>query len=327
MDMKLCFGTFIKVLDLCKYNITQEDLVAEIVRIVDNPNSRYITEKDAISKLKNCKINYIFYSGNYDNIPSTEMIIQSIRKNVSPYIDEDKKATVMLMLLYIIQDESKKNTGKEEYFKQYFSSNRKQLLTQKDFLFPEFLGKVLLYTLYSGIDNRIGGECVKVLTEDFLNKKISPYKEDYHWNSSTETLTLSFREMFAIFDKALDDYSVREFIEKTDPINRIYDESVEDCEKFLNYIRDNIWVPFGKNSIGQMLQMVQSFAQILDDYITYLGTHMIPLVDNPSIFVPIHRDENPKWATDFANTVYDYRKQLITVYDKISRFMQFEIEN
>ncbi len=89
--MKLCFGTFMKILDLCKYNITQENLITEIIRIIDDPKSRYITGKEAISKLKNCKIDYVFYSGNCDNIPSQNVIIQKIRENVSPYIDEEKK--------------------------------------------------------------------------------------------------------------------------------------------------------------------------------------------------------------------------------------------
>lgn len=91
MDIRLCFGTFIKILDLCKYNITQEKLIAKIIQIIDNPNSRYIKEKEAISKLKNCKIDYVFYSGNCNDIPSLNDIIQSIKKNVAPFIDEDKK--------------------------------------------------------------------------------------------------------------------------------------------------------------------------------------------------------------------------------------------
>ena len=94
MDMKLCFGTFIKILDLCKCNITQEELIAEIVKIVDDPNSRYITGKEALSKLKNCKIDYVFYSGNCNSIPPVNVIIQGIREKVAHYIGEDKKATV-----------------------------------------------------------------------------------------------------------------------------------------------------------------------------------------------------------------------------------------
>jgi hypothetical protein len=120
---------------------------------------------------------------------------------------------------------------------------------------------------------------------------------------------------------------VRKFIEKNDPTNQINEECLENCENFLVYIRDNIWVPFGQNSIGKMLQMIQNFSQTLDDYTTYLGKNMIPSSSNPSVFIPRHRDENPRWAINFEKTVYDYRQQLATIHDKACKYMLFEPMN
>lgn len=71
---------------------------------------------------------------------------------------------------------------------------------------------------------------------------------------------------------------MRKFIEKNDPTNQINEECLENCENFLVYIRDNIWVPFGQNSIGKMLQMIQNFSQTLDDYTTYLGKKHDPIL-------------------------------------------------
>lgn len=51
---------------------------------------------------------------------------------------------------------------------------------------------------------------------------------------------------------------------------------------------------------------------------------MIPFSGNPSVFIPRHRDENPKWAMNFEKTVYDYRQQLVTIYDKACKYMLFE---
>lgn len=343
--MKLCFGTFMKILDLCKYNITQENLITEIIRTIDDPKSRYITSKEAISKLKNCKIDYVFYSGNCDSIPSQNVIIQNIRENVSPYIDEDKKATVMLMLLYIIQNESKTKNEKNEYFKKYFGVSRDQLLTQSEFQFSDFLCKVLLYTLCSNINNKIGEKCVKAITDDFINEKISPYKGDYVWESSTETLTLSFRNAFIIFDEALDEYTVRQFIAEKDPMRGIDEECIENCENFNNFIHNNILVPFSEQSNGKMLKMIHDFSKTLNTYIDYLGYNMKPVVHpsiwvpngrknnftesgisikgsnyklipvkTPTVFLPDSKYTNPNLAKTFSEKTYWYRQHLKQIY-------------
>ncbi len=326
MTLRLCFGTFIAILDLCKYNITQEKLIADIVRIID-PDSRYIKDRTASNKLKKCQINFRLTSGYFNDVPSIASVKECMKNKIIPFIDESKIATLILSLLYIIQNESKNRTLKEEYFKKFFSADSSQLLTEKEFVFSEFLGRILLYTLYSGINNKTGSDCIKFITEDFIDEKLSLYKEDCQWISSTETLVLSFRKEFTLFNEALGNYAVKKFIEETDPTNQIYDECLENCENFLVYIRDNIWVPFGQNSIGKMLQMIHDFSQTLDDYTTYLGKNMLPFSSNPSVFIPRHRDENPRWAINFEKTVSDYRQQLIKIYDKACKYMLFEPMN
>lgn len=323
MNLRLCFGTFITLLDLYKYNITQERFIAEVVKIVD-PISRYTRDRTASNKLKKCQINFRLDSGYFNDVPSIDSVKESMKNNIIPFIDESKIATLILSLLYIIQNESRNKTLKEEYLKKYFSADPNQLLTEKEFVFSEFLSRILLYTLYSGINNKIGSDCIKFITEDFINEKFSPYIEDCQWISPTETLVLLFREEFILFNEALENYAMRKFIEETDPTNQMNDECLENCENFLDYIRDNIWVPFGQNSIGKMLQMIQNFSQTLDDYTTYLGKNMIPSSSNPSVFIPRHRDENPRWAKNFVKTVYDYRQQLATIYDKACKYMLFE---
>lgn len=248
MTLRLCFGTFIAILDLCKYNITQEKLVADIVRIID-PDSRYIKDRTASNKLKKCQINFRLTSGYFNDVPSIASVKECMKNKIIPFIDESKIATLILSLLYIIQNESKNRTLKEEYFKKFFSADSSQLLTEKEFVFSEFLGRILLYTLYSGINNKTGSDCIKFITEDFIDEKLSLYKEDCQWISSTETLVLLFRKEFTLFNEALDKYAVRQFIEKIDPANQIYDECLENCENFLVYIRDNIWVHLVKTQL------------------------------------------------------------------------------
>ncbi len=256
-----------------------------------------------------------------------------------------KKATVMLMLLYIIQNESKTKNEKNEYFKKYFGVSRDQLLTQSEFQFSDFLCKVLLYTLCSNINNKIGEKCVKAITDDFINEKISPYKGDYVWESSTETLTLSFRNAFIIFDKALDEYTVRQFIAEKDPMRGIDEECIENCENFNNFIHNNILVPFSEQSNGKMLKMIHDFSKTLNTYIDYLGYNMKPVVHpsiwvpngrknnftesgisikgsnyklipvkTPTVFLPDSKYTNPNLAKSFSEKTYKYRQHLNQIY-------------
>lgn len=114
MTLRLCFGTFIALLDLCKYNITQERLIAEIVRIID-PASRYIKDRTACNKLKKCQINFRLDSGYFNDVPSIASVKECMKNKIIPFIDENKITTIILSLLYIIQNESRNKTLKEEY--------------------------------------------------------------------------------------------------------------------------------------------------------------------------------------------------------------------
>lgn len=98
MTLRLCFGTFITLLDLCKYNITQERFIAEVVKIVD-PISRYTRDRTASNKLKKCQINFVFDKGYFNDVPSIASVKECMKNNIIPFIDESKIATLILSLL------------------------------------------------------------------------------------------------------------------------------------------------------------------------------------------------------------------------------------
>lgn len=116
MNLRLCFGTFITLLDLYKYNITQERFIAEVVKIVD-PISRYTRDRTASNKLKKCQINFRLDSGYFNDVPSIDSVKECMKNNIIPFIDESKIATLILSLLYIIQNESKKQNFKRRIHK------------------------------------------------------------------------------------------------------------------------------------------------------------------------------------------------------------------
>lgn len=149
---------------------------------------------------------------------------------------------------------------------------------------------------------------------------------EYRWNESTQTLTLSFLEIFQKFEKAITDYRIADFIEKVDPTNYMDASWIDYCSAFIKDTEKNIWVPYTSNNsdpIGFTLSEIQNFVQTLNEYLDYMGYRMRPIVEHPDTLVPLYRDENAKWASDFRKETIDYRRQLIDIYQKIYYHMLF----
>lgn len=328
--MRLCFGTFTSVLNHCRQNIYQAALIAQIVNIVDS-GSRYLGKKmagdgPAINKLLSCKIDFAF-SKEIANIP-LETVISKFETNISPFIDEDKKAKVIIALLNIIKNDDSIDIDKRENFIKYLGCEKQQLLQQSEFVFSDFVGKILLYTTLGNVKNRVGQECVKEITDNYIDNLAKPYANELQWDVSSQTLTLLHAKMFQLLQKAITLYHIDDFIEKTDPTNMMNIRELERCNGFIVYTRDNIWIPFGQKSISWTLQKIQQFAQTLDDYTTFLGTNVRPMTENhPDTFVPLHRDEHPKWELWFSKETINYRQQLIDLYQEIYMHMLYSPSN
>lgn len=330
--MRLCFGTFAMVLNCCSQNIQQAALIARLVRIVD-PESRYLGEnrykKDeeivgdgpAISKLLHCKIDFAF--SDIKNISiMQDKVAEQIKSEVAPFII-DKKAKVILALLDIIRQDECIDSEKEESFIKFFGLNRVCLLRQSKVIFSDFLAKVFLYTIRGDIDNRVGSACVKTITSDYIDDLSRPYIYDIQWNEALQELTLSFLDIFKIFNQAVHDYQIDGFIEKVDPTSIMNYEWIEVCDRFLKFTEEHIWIPFTQDLEKmncKMLKMVQEFAQTLDEYTKYLGINMRPIEEKPDIFVPLYRDENVKWALEFEKHTRSYRQRIISIYQEIYRY-------
>ena len=342
--MRLCFGTFATVLNLCRHNILQATLIARIVACIDPGNSSIIKNwleireqvedygtitvkiegnEQTISKLLACKTNFVFAEREDAKIPTQDTIIKRFETLVAPFIHEDKKAKIILTLLNLIKEDKSLDFEKKENFNKYLGMGKQHLLYQTEFTFSDFMGRILLYTVCSNIDNRVGKEYVKDITNDYIDNIVKPYAYGYQWNTSSQTLKLSFMEIFIIFRQAILNYQLEYFIEEVDPTVHVNINNLEKCDDFLKFTETNIWIPFRQESICWILQKVQSFGQTLQDYTKYLGTNIRPIAENPSFFVPLFRDENPKWSLNFEKETKNYRQQLIDIYQEIYRHMLF----
>lgn len=339
--MRLCFGTLATVLNCCRQNTLQQaSLIARIVKCIDR-HSSYIANEDrfkleneweiagdgpAVSKLLHCTRPFVLESGSIANKPITQNVIQNFEENVAPFIAENKKAAAIIALLHIIRQDNTIDSSNKGIFEEFLRMGKQELLQQSNFVFSDLVGRILVYTVYGNIDNRVGEDCVHLITADYIDKITEPYANEYEWNPSTQTLALPFVEIFLLFDRAIQTHQIDEFLKNIDPTGIMESDWIDRFEDFLSDTEAGIWVPFAPTGLeqpGTTICMVQEFAQTLDDYTNYLGKNMRPIAEEPNLFVPLYREENAKWALAFEKTVGDYHQQLQSIYEKICTHILF----
>ena len=318
--MKLCFGTFAKILILCIEGMTQNKLVAKLAKCVDE-NSSYISsqyryngsfdeiegDKSSISKLVNCKINFAYADSENTTPPTLNDVIEKLTLNIIPFMGEKCKTKIILTLIRVIMEDKSIEREETYIFKNIFGMDKEQLFYQTVFLFSDFLGKTLLYIVNSDIKNTEGKNCIEGITKNYIDESFNTFQFDYVWGIDCDTFTLYSYEMLDCFKKILSSNRIDYFIEKIDPTD-IFDWDIwsEKIDEFHDEIQSEISDKY--NSMSKTSQKIFEFDQVLDDYISYLAYHIRPLAENPSIAVPIYRDENVQWSMSFSDNVINYRK-------------------
>lgn len=191
--MRLCFGTFAHVLQLCKLDVvTDPRLVGTMTRTID-PNCEYIKSENAtaVHRLLNCTGN--LSPGNLSengtgvmrrpgkslsNVlllasgVNSEELSRKFADDVIGLLDEDKKLNAVLALLEIVRSDNliddESTTGKKRSFIKYVGATKSALLSQSVYVLPDFLAGIFLYTVAAGIVNTVGKETISVLTPEFI---------------------------------------------------------------------------------------------------------------------------------------------------------------
>ncbi|MDP3057984.1 MAG: hypothetical protein Q8N36_00770, partial [bacterium] len=193
MTMRLCFGTFARVLQLCKLDVvTDPRLVGTMTRTID-PNCEYIKSENATSvhRLLNCTGNLSL--GNTTDsgtgvirrpgssisriillAPRADRIELSRKfaEDVIGLLDENKKPNAVLALLNIIQrdeiidDDSA--SGKKRSFEKYIGTTKNALISQSEYVLSDLLAGIFLYTVASGVVNTVGREFITELTFEYI---------------------------------------------------------------------------------------------------------------------------------------------------------------
>lgn len=339
--MHICFGVVASILNCCRKGINQSDFIARIAYCLDKKSS-YFTENysslenkkeikgddPAANKLLRCKRDYVLYSKDIPYTISLSEVIKDFETYVQPWIDEDQKPAIILALLDIIGQDTKIDFEKKNTFMQFMGIECEKLLRQDTFAFSDFLCRLLLYSVGSNIPNTTGQSFISSINKNFILNTKNLYKNEYQWDSETQTLVLTFQIIFDTYEQALHTHSVKDFIEKVDPSNCLNFVYVEKSEDFIQHIQCSIHTLFGPFALanpGFIVQKLQEFTETLDDYTYYLGINMrlADPIDSMNFFVPIFRDENALAALDFVEKTRNYRKQLVSIHQEICAHMIF----
>lgn len=326
--MKLCFGVFAKILKICSKPLAQEKLVANLVRCID-PHSNYIVpeerfndgddpegDKPAISKLVNCKKNFFFSESGIAPTVNLEETVSNLNKRFVLLFEDKGKVKFILSIVRIIQLDDSIDNEENEVFKKAFGVDKMQFLQQDEYDFSDIVGKALLYTTDSEIENIKGADCIKSITDDYINEEFRASLYGYEWNTDKNSLKLFRYKIFALFEEMISKNKIKEFIECVDPTNCVNPSDwFDNCEAFIEDTKNEIWNQYdNRNSV---VVEIQKFAQALDNYLNYLALNMRPAYDDDSILVPLCRDENIKWSSKFEETVNNFRCEMVAAYKNI----------
>ena len=191
--MRLCFGTFARVLQLCKLDVvTDPRLVGTMTRTID-PQCQYIMSGNATSvhRLLNCTGNLspgnITEGGvgvirrpgkSISNVllmaprANRDDLIRKFGEDVISLLNEDKKLQAVLALLDIIEKDTvlddDSSDGKKMSFEKYVGTTKNALLLQSAYVLSDLLAGIFLYTVAAGVVNTVGREAVQTITPEYI---------------------------------------------------------------------------------------------------------------------------------------------------------------
>jgi hypothetical protein len=162
--VKLCFGTFIRVLKICaKPNVYDKTLCAAVLKTIDPTYADLIRDDGpTISKLLSCKYNL-------NGIPIDEglqadvvAVANGMANEVIPLLDEDKIPLAILALQDMVRDSVESDSvtiGKIQ---------KTEIVNARAVIPADFFANIFLYTVVS-VKNRAGEASIDDVTEEYVS--------------------------------------------------------------------------------------------------------------------------------------------------------------
>ena len=322
--MKLCFGTFGTVLKRCTGH-TDKELIGTMALIID-PFSRYAVDdkrgKAAISKLLNCKIDFVDTS---DNPKKKKEVAEEFESKVISFFNSDGILRVVLALLDIIYNDSDIENHYEFTFAECFGTDKRSFLTQCGFVFSDFLASTLLYTIKRR--GNMDELAHKAITNDYLDNLVKEYKDNIQKKPDfIKIIIFPTAQIIGIFEQAVKERRIDKFI-YCDPTLKINADLIYEADHFVSTLNNVIDKLEYENDIHQSISL---FIDLLYEYQSYLSKNMLPefcpkfLLEGDVCpmrttgnYVPKFREENINGAKTFERKTLDYRNRICLLYKEI----------
>jgi hypothetical protein len=188
--MRLCFGTFAKVLKWCKLpSVTDVQLVGSLTRAIDPTCEYKESDGTAVSRLlsstqnlsngqmrrvgQRVKTDHSAFEPGYGTNRLSNVVLAAqkagkqevtakIAEGVLPLIDEDRKPLAALALLEIIRQDTAIDGDKHRSFEKYLGTTKKALLSHGSYILSELFAGILLYTAVAVVNTEGKESSVKI---------------------------------------------------------------------------------------------------------------------------------------------------------------------
>lgn len=294
--MKICFGTFVKVLLLCGVDkIEKKKLLNTIVQSVD---LNCILSSNAVTNLLQCESNLPNTRKNAlgdviskaENADPQKVAEYFADKLVDQFLKpgEQKKAILAIREL-IIQDGS---IGENTVVEIVSKRTKKALLVQSEFVLHQFLAGVFLFVVPR--DNRLGKAISEEINQDFmesfmmLQDSITIYQNaqksiydltlevfiDYLANAKDKYKNIKTL-LYKNEPKPFNDLYIPNCIERTGDINMKENLGEASIDKLISI--SNFLILEGDSGIGKSMMMQYLFLSAIDEV---SNSHRIPFLLN-----------------------------------------------
>lgn len=287
---ELNFGGFAHLVDLCRNNAnvsTQSDVIAKMVSVID-PNNRCISldtiaakdissiegEKTFVNHLIKCTQAFKLTSSFDELLKEKSQILEKFKEFVNNYLDSDKTPMLVMILIYIMANDTNLRKQNRELFKEIFGCYLEEYFPQKEISVYNFLLNILLYTVSPRFDKKITSANISHLKFNELYDFYNPYINDIIYDNNSQTVTLSFLDDFEFLNETMSEFEIAYFLCKIDPSyytgldDEWIDRTSDFYEKSYNHLLKDQPNSFFK-------ELIYKFIKNVDDYNNFLGLEMV----------------------------------------------------
>lgn len=301
--MELCFGSYANVLRLCCHSsVHNKTLVDALVKTID-PNSRYLTDDAAVSKLLKCQSNFPSTPVSESNGPfrSSEGSITTIvslarnvnvndlakifHTNIIPLLDADRLGDAICALQTIILADNSLSSTHSKAFLDCVGQSA-EVIGQAVQLDPAvFLAGLFLYTVRT---NNNKGNDIHYISEAFITIVASKRSITLLSSSTPKKFSIEIDYLNSYIKKLISTYNTIKTLLYSDSPVKFYDIYVNNSVQYSCRNRSNtvdsvnahtlraissFLILSGTGGLGKSMMMRHL---LLDSATNYSSTHILP---------------------------------------------------